>query len=79
MEKNKVDKVYNQIHAPENLKQETYKKMISNETKKKTNYSFILSIAAMFIFTFAVGTVYYTNRLTLNNEISVPEKIAFET
>ncbi len=73
MKKNKVEQIYDQIHAPEKLKQETFKKMKESKVKKKTNYAFILSIAAMFIFTFAVGTLYY-NRI--EDEIIEPSKEA---
>lgn len=61
MKKNKVEQVYDQIHAPEKLKQETFEKMKKSKVKKKANYTFILSVAAMFIFTFAIGSLYNNN------------------
>lgn len=79
MEKNKVEKVYDQIHAPESLKHETFKKIKDIHQKNKTNYSFILSIAAVFIFTFAIGTVYYANIHDSIHEAVEAEQIAFET
>ena len=39
MEKNKVEKVYDQIHTPESLKQKTYEKIKQVESKKKRNYN----------------------------------------
>lgn len=79
MEKNKIEKVYDQIHAPEDLKQETFEKMKKLEPKKKANYSFILSVAALFMFTFALGTLYYTNKPSFDNEQPEQKQIAFET
>lgn len=78
MEKNKIEKVYDQIHAPESLKQKTFEKIKQTAPKKNKNYSFILSIAAMFIFTIAVGTAYYINKPVLNNDELEGEKVAIE-
>lgn len=69
MEKNRVEKVYDQIHTPEDLKEKTLEKMKKAEPKKNKNYSFILSIAAIFIFTIAIGTTYYINKPTLDTDI----------
>lgn len=77
MEKNKIEKVYDQIHAPESLKQETFEKMKSMSPKK--NYNFILSIAALFVIAFAVGITYYANKPSFNVEELKEEQIAFET
>ena len=78
MEKNKVEKVYDQIHAPESLKQKTYEKIKQVEPKKKRNYNFIISMAAMFVLTITVGTIYYKNRPILNDNEIEEVKVAIE-
>lgn len=78
MEKNKVEKVYDQIHAPESLKQETLEKMLNQKETRKVNYSFILSIAALFIFTFALGFTYYFNKPDFTPKEDNVKEIAFE-
>ncbi len=78
MEKNKVEKVYDQIHAPEGLKQKTFEKIKQTEPKKNKNYSFILGIAAMFVFTITIGTAYYMNKPILDNDELEEKKVAFE-
>lgn len=77
MKKNKVEQVYDQIHAPEKLKQETFEKMKKSKVKKKANYTFILSVAAMFIFTFAIGSLYNNNNVI--KEKAKPLAIQTET
>lgn len=78
MEKNKIEKVYDQIHAPESLKQKTFEKIKQTEPKINKNYSFIFSVAAMFIFAIAIGTTYYMNKPILNENDLEEEKIAIK-
>lgn len=82
MEEDKIKKMYDQIHTPENLKKETLEKM-KNEKSKKFNYKYILSVAALFVFALTTGTLYYTNKKETEqpNIAKVPNEnsIIFET
>lgn len=76
MDKNKIEKVYDQIHAPESLKQETFEKM---KNKKTQNYSFILSVAAAVIISLTIGIHYYNNKPVIELQPPEEKQIAFET
>lgn len=79
MDKNKIEKVYDQIHAPESLKQETFEKMKNEKIKKVPNYSFILSSAAVLILSFTIGIHFYNNKSIIDKNVPEEKQIAFET
>lgn len=79
MDKNKIEKVYDQIHAPESLKQKTFEKMKNQKFKKTPNYSFILSVAATVILSFTIGIHYYNNKPVIELQPPKEKQIAFET